>query len=78
MSLNSNLQIEQCLKDCKFTEDALRIYATGAYLIPMKISIKGIDHFIWVADDFNDDVFDTKGNNISVKVIADTVENLYI
>lgn len=61
MSLNSNLKIDQLLRDCKFTEDAPKIYATGVYLVPMKIQIGGIDKYIWVVDDFNDDSFDSNG-----------------
>jgi len=78
MSLNSNLQIDQVLRETTFTESAPRIYSTGVYLVPMKIQIRGIDHFVWVADDFNDDTFDSNGNNISAKVIANTIEDLYV
>jgi len=32
--------------------------------------------FIWVADEFKDDTFDSEGNNISAKVIADSIKDL--
>jgi hypothetical protein len=78
MSLNSNLKIDQILRGIKFAEDSPRIYSAGTYLLPMKITIRGIEHYVWVADDFDDDVFDSDGNNISAKVIADTIEDLYV
>jgi hypothetical protein len=77
MSLNSNLQIDQVLQGTKFTENKPRIYATGVYLVPMKIFVKGTEQFVWVADDFKDESFDSGGNVISPKVIVDNVENLY-
>ena len=73
-----SLKVEQILENSQLTEKQPRIYSTGVYLVPMKISIRGIDQFIWVADDFNDDVFDSEGNNISAKIIAETIEDLYV
>jgi len=70
------LKTEQKLRNCQFAEKQPRIYSTGVYLVPMKISICGIDQFLWVADDFNDDIFDSNGNNISAKLIAETIEDL--
>jgi len=72
-----SLKTEQILRNCQFAEKQPRIYSTGVYLVPKKISICGIDHFIWVADDFNDDIFDSNGNNISAKIIAETIGDLY-
>ena len=71
-----SLKTEQILKKCQFAERQPRIYSTGVYLVPMKVSIRGIDQFVWVADDFNDDVFDSEGKNISAKIIAETIEDL--
>ena len=71
-----SLKTEQLLKDCLITERQPRIYSTGVYLVPMKIQIRGIDQFVWVADDFHDDTFDSEGNNISVKIISNTIEDL--
>jgi hypothetical protein len=73
-----NLKTEQILRDIQFTERYPRIYSDGVYLVPMKIQINGIDQFVWIADEFNDDIFDSDGNNISVKVIANTIEKLYV
>jgi hypothetical protein len=78
MAHNSNLTVEQSLRDCNFTEDAPSIYSTGVYLVPMEISIQGIDQYVWIADDFNDDSFDSKGNIISPKVMSDTIKDLYV
>jgi hypothetical protein len=72
-----SLKIEQILDNIQFAESQPRIYSNGVYLVPMKIQIQGVDKFIWVADDFNDDTFDSEGNNISVKIIADTIKDLY-
>jgi hypothetical protein len=71
-----SLKIEQLLRDFQFTERCPRIYSTGVYLVPMKIQMHGKDQFIWIADEFNDDIFDSDGNNISAKIIADTVKEL--
>ena len=73
-----SLKTEQILKNFQFAERYPRIYSNGVYLVPMKIQIHGIDRLVWVADEFNDDIFDSNGNNISAKVIADTIEDLYV
>jgi len=73
-----SLKVEQILRDFQFTERHPRIYSTGVFLVPMKIQIRGIDQFIWVADNFKDDTFDSDGNNISANTIADSIEYLYV
>ena len=73
-----SLKTEQILKDFQFAERCPRIYSDGVYLVPMKIQINGIGAYIWVADEFKEDIFDSNGNNISAKVIADTIGNLYV
>lgn len=78
MALNSSLKIEQHLRGCKFTEDIPKIYSTGVHLVPMKISIRGIDQYVWVADDFNDETFNSKGENISPRIISNSIEELYV
>jgi hypothetical protein len=78
MAHNSNLTVEQSLRDCNFTEDVPRIYSTGVHLVPMKISIQGTNKYVWIVDDFNDDSFDSEGNNISPKVMSDTIEQLQL
>jgi len=72
-----SLKIEQCLENVQITERQPRVYSTGVYLVPMKIQVRGKDKFVWVADDFNDDTFDSNGNNISTRIIADTIKDLY-
>ncbi|MDR1652838.1 MAG: hypothetical protein LBS01_04200 [Prevotellaceae bacterium] len=44
----------------------------------MKISIQGTNKYVWIVDDFNDDSFDSEGNNISPKVMSDTIEQLQL
>lgn len=78
MSLNSNLEIDQCLRSCKLTENTPRIYATGVHLVPMKIQIGKFDKYVWIVDDFNEDSFDSNGENISPNVMSDSIDNLYI
>ena len=73
-----SLKAEQIFKKFQFTERCPRIYSDGAYLVPMKIQIHGKDQFVWVVDEFNDDVFDSEGNNISARIISDKIEDLYI
>ena len=73
-----SLKVEQILSNFQFTERQPRVYSVGVHLVPMKINIKGIDKFIWVADEFYDDTFDVNGNNISPRVIADSIDDLYV
>ena len=67
-----SLKTEQRLRNFQFAERSPRVYSNGVYLVPMKIQIRGIDQFVWVADEFTDDVFDVNGDIISAKVIADS------
>ena len=73
-----SLKIEQILSSFQFTERQPRINSTGVYLVPMKIQVNKTSKFIWVADEFTDDTFDSEGNNISTKVIADSIDDLYV
>ena len=72
-----SLQIEQKLRNYHFTKKEPKIYATGVYLVPMKIQIHGIDQFIWVADDFKNDAFDENGNLICPHIISNERERMY-
>ena len=71
------LKEEQILRNCRLAERRPRIYSTGVYLVPLKIQICGIDQFVWVADDFNDDSFDDQGNLVSPYIISDEHERMY-
>ena len=73
-----SLKVEQILINFQFAERQPRVYSVGVHLVPMKINIKGMDKFIWVADEFYDDTFDVNGNNISPRVIADSIDDLYV
>ena len=73
-----SLKVEQILSNVQFVEKQPRIYSDGVFLVPMKIQIDGKSKFIWVADEFNDDTFDVNGNNISPRVIADSIDDLYV
>jgi hypothetical protein len=73
-----NLKTEQILSNIQFTERQPKIYSEGVYLVPMRVQVKGVDKFIWVADEFNGDTFDANGKIISAKVIADKIDELYV
>jgi hypothetical protein len=70
------LRIKQWLCGKQITEFEPRIYSNGVFLIPMSIELNGKISYVWVADEFNDDIFGSDGNSISVKVIADAIEDL--
>ncbi|MDR2836335.1 MAG: hypothetical protein LBV69_09145 [Bacteroidales bacterium] len=61
-----SLQIEQKLTDYQFNEKQPKIYSIDVSLVTMRISVKGKERFIWVADDFKDDSFDTEGNCVAI------------
>jgi hypothetical protein len=72
-----SLKEEQILRGCQIVERQQRIYSTGVYLVPMKIQIRGINQFVWVADAFNDDTFDSEGECVTVNTVGDTIDDLY-
>jgi hypothetical protein len=72
-----NLKAEQILLDTQFAERQPRIYATGVHLVPMKISIRGVEHYVWVADEFNDDSFDDEGKTIKPHIVSCEIEKMY-
>ncbi|HVA97368.1 MAG TPA: hypothetical protein VNG53_00620 [Bacteroidia bacterium] len=71
-----SLKIEQRLIGNQITDVEHRIYSTGVHLSPMKVELNGIEKFIWVADEFIDDTY-SEGKNISPKVLANNIEELY-
>jgi hypothetical protein len=72
-----NLKAAQILFDTQFAARKPRIYATGVHLVPMKISIQRIEHYVWVADEFNDDSFDNEGKTINPHIVACEIEKMY-
>ncbi|MDR0613608.1 MAG: hypothetical protein LBG45_09085 [Dysgonamonadaceae bacterium] len=72
-----SLKTEQILLDYQFAERQPRIFSTGVHLVPMKISIRGIEHYVWVADEFNNETFNSDGGDISPNVLSNKFENLY-
>ena len=56
-----SLIIEQKLDNAFFTETGTRIYTTGAYLVPMEITLNGEKQYVWVVDEFKDDSYDEDG-----------------
>jgi hypothetical protein len=69
------LKTEQKLIGSQFTEFEPTVYTTGAHLIPLKIIVNGIEKYIWVVNEFNNDIY-CDGENCSANVIADNVEEL--
>lgn len=69
MSLNSNLKVDAILASTKFMEDEPRIYATGVHLVPMKISVRENEYYVWVADDFDSDSY-CDGQNVCPVTLA--------
>jgi hypothetical protein len=66
-----SLKAEQRLDENQFTEFTPKIYATGVYLVPMKVE----NRYVWVAEEFdNDSWFD--GENISPNVCGTSVPDI--
>lgn len=69
------LKVEQRLLNHQFTEFEPKIYATGVYLVPMKVNLNGIEKWVWVVEEFDNDSY-YNGNSISVNVISDNISDL--
>lgn len=52
-----SLKIEQRLDSVFISEHKPRIYATGVYLVPMKVIDGEKERYVWVVDEFNDDSY---------------------
>jgi len=50
-------------------------YATGVYLVPMMIHVGGVEKWIWVAEDTDNDVF-YNDSAISLNLLADSKDAL--
>ena len=72
-----SLKIEQRIIGNQITEFEPKIYSTGVHLIPMKVELDGKEKFVWVADEFKDDTF-FDGKNVSPKVLANKIEELFV
>ncbi len=56
-----SLEIDQKLDENTFTESKPRIFATGAFLVPMETIKNGIKRYVWVVDEFIDDTYNDDG-----------------
>jgi len=72
-----SLKTEQKLIGTQITEFEPTVYTSGAHLIPLKILINGIEKYIWVVNEFENDTF-FHGEICMVNVIADNTNNLII
>ncbi|MFH0924182.1 MAG: hypothetical protein V1872_00885 [bacterium] len=72
-----SLKAEQKILGSQITDFEPTVYTTGAHLIPLKIIINGIEKYVWVVNEFDNDTF-LDGKNCSVTVIADNKNNLII
>ena len=71
-----SLRIEQKLIDSYFTEEEPKIYTTGAYLVPMEITLNGEKQYVWVVDEFKDDSYEEGGKICSPVVYSAKREDL--
>ncbi len=70
-----SLKTEQILDNASFTESEPRIFATGAYLVPMRIKTHGKERFVWIADEFKDDTY-VDGELCTPNVYSDDFNNM--
>jgi hypothetical protein len=73
---NMSLKIEQKLKNSFFTEEKPRVYTTGAFLMPMEVTIEGEKQYIWVVNEFNDDTYGEDGKICSPVICTTQKKNL--
>ena len=71
-----SLRIEQKLIDSYFTEEEPKIYTTGAYLVPMEITLNGEKQYVCVVDEFKDDSCDEDGKICSPNVLSTKKKDL--
>lgn len=67
--------IEQILQGEVITESRPVIYTSGAYFVPMKVSINNQDKYVWVVSQFNDDTY-LEGNICSPIVLTNNSSEL--
>ena len=70
-----SLKTEQFLDNSFFTESEPRIYTTGVYLVPMRITTDGKERFVWIADEFNDDTY-LDSELCTPNVYSDDLDNM--
>ncbi len=71
-----SLKVEQRLKNIFFTEEEPKVYTTGAFLVPMEITIDGEKQYVWVVNEFNDDTYDEDGKICSPAICTTQKKNL--
>ncbi len=71
-----SLKIEQRLKNNFFTEENPKVYTTGAFLVPMEVTIDGEKQYVWVVNEFNDDTYDEDGKICSPAICTTQKKNL--
>lgn len=72
-----SLKIEQKILGNQITDIEPTVYTTGAHLIPLKTIINGVEKYVWVVNEFDNDTL-FNGENCSVNVIANNKNNLII
>lgn len=72
-----SLKVEQILDNFFFAEAGPRIYTTGAYLVPMRITKGEDERYVWVVGEFDDDSY-YDGELCSPRVYADHPRNLMV
>jgi hypothetical protein len=72
-----SLKVEQKILGSQITDFTPTVYTIGAHLIPLKVIINGIEKYIWVVNEFDNDTF-FDGKNCTVHVIAENKNDLII
>jgi hypothetical protein len=70
-----SLKVEQFLDNSFFTESEPRLFTTGAYLVPMRITNDGKERFVWIVDEFKDDTY-LDGELCTPNVYSDDFNNM--
>lgn len=73
-----SLKIEQILDNNFISEGFPKIYTIGAKVVPLEITKNGKKRYVWVVDEFCDDVYNENGESCKAYVYSDKLERLMI
>jgi hypothetical protein len=70
-----SLKIEQKIAGFQFADNEPRIYSTGVYLVPLKVSVNGNSRWVWVAEEFDNDTY-LDGDLIDPNIMANKLDKV--
>ena len=71
-----SLKIEQRLDNNSISVMFPKLYTNGAKVVPLEITKNGKKRYVWVVDEFCDDVYNENGELCNVNVYSDKLKRL--